>query len=173
MVNSKGQMKTEQMTFMLLAVTLFFVLAGLFVFAIFFQGVKSSSAQVQQENAMYLVSKLSNSPEFTCGGAFQTSGLNCVDEDRVMALSENSGKYSNFWGVEGIQIRQIYPLKDANIVCNSSNYPDCGIINVLPSSQGTSVSNFVALCRYDNSSAGTFMPKCNLAEIVVTYNGTI
>lgn len=163
-------MKIQQMAFMLMAVTLFFVLAGLFVFTVLFSGLKSSGQQVQQENAILLVSKMSNTPEFSCEGAFGSSRLNCIDEDKVMALKDDANKYSNFWGVQGIEIRKIFPEDNANVECTSANYPNCGIIKILSSvSGGTGVSNFVALCRKINTQNG-FENKCELAELIVTYN---
>ncbi len=169
MVNSRGQLKIQQMTFMLIAVTLFFALAGLFVFVILYSGIHSQAQELQQENAVLLVSKLANSPEFSCGNAFGTSRLNCIDEDKVFALSQNMKKYSNFWGVQAIKIIKIYPSGNSNVGCTSANYPNCGKI-VLLAGQGVGVSNFVTLCRKEQIQ-GSFVNKCDLAELVVSYNG--
>ena len=59
--NKKGQMKIQQMAFMLLAVTLFFVIAGLFVLMIVFSGVKQSAQAINEQNALSLVSKIADS----------------------------------------------------------------------------------------------------------------
>jgi hypothetical protein len=168
MVNKTGQMKIQQMAFMLMAVTLFFVLAGMFVLVIRFAGLKESAALIEEENALLLVTKLANSPEFSCGEAFGSSRINCIDADKVMMLRENIARYVGFWGVAKIEIRRIYPDKGDEI-CNSANYKDCGVIevlskdvNLLPPS-----SNFVSLCRKEELN-GEIYDKCELAQLIVS-----
>jgi hypothetical protein len=164
----RGQLKIQQMSFMLMAITLFFVLVGMFVLVFRFAGLKESATLLEEENAMLLVSKLANSPEFSCGNAFGSSRINCVDADKVMMLKENIADYSKFWGVADIKIRKIYPDK-GDIVCTLANYQNCGIIevfskdvNLLPAS-----SNFVSLCK-KNSYNEEVYDKCELALLMVS-----
>ncbi len=163
--NKKAQMKLQQMVFMLIAVTLFFVLVGLFFILVVFSGTKESAALLEEKNALLLVSKLANSPEFSCGDLFGGSKTNCIDGDKAMALKSNIDRYSNFWGVDGIKIKKIYP-EDIS-VCTSENYPDCGEITLF-TGRGTGVSNFVALCRKENIEEEIY-DKCDLARIIVYY----
>ena len=163
--NKKAQMKIQQMVFMLIAVTLFFVLVGLFFITVVFSGVKESAALLEERNALLLVSKLANSPEFSCGEAFGSVKINCIDSDKAMALKSNINRYTNFWGVDGIKIKKIYPEEED--VCTSDNYPNCGEI-ILITGRGTGVSNFVALCRKKNIE-GQIHDKCELARIIVYY----
>jgi uncharacterized protein (UPF0333 family) len=44
-----GQVKIQQMAFMLLAVTLFFVLAGLFVLMVVYNNIKSSATDQEKK----------------------------------------------------------------------------------------------------------------------------
>lgn len=164
----KGQLKIQQMTFMLIAVTLFFVLVGMFVLVIKFSGLKESAAELCEENAMLLVTKLSNSPEFSCGEVFGSSRTNCIDADKVMILRENIGKYTDFWGVSNIEIRKIYP-KDTEKICNLGNYPDCNVIRLRSKDiAGDYLSNFVSLCRKESFEGVTY-DKCELATVMVSY----
>src|SRR3989338_863588 len=180
----RGQMKIQQMAFMLIAVTLFFALVGLFIANVFFSGLKESAAVLEERNAILLVSKLANSPEFSCGEAFGTTKVNCIDFDKVMALEKNIKKYSDadFWGVSGIEIVKIYPSTGGNVLCTVENYPNCNKIEIIKANSGTGVSNFVALCRkqaksdevYDEE--GNFVAAysyiadvCEIARIIVTY----
>jgi hypothetical protein len=163
--NKKAQMKIQQMVFMLLAVTLFFVLVGLFFILVVFSGAKESAELLEEREALLLVSKLANSPEFSCGDAFGGVKINCIDSDKAMALKSNINRYSNFWGVDGIKIKKIYP--EGEDACTFENYSDCGEINLLTSS-GTGVSNFVALCRKENIEE-QIHDKCELARIIVYY----
>ena len=162
----KAQMKIQQMAFMLIAVTLFFALAGLFLITFVFSGLKDSAALLEEQNALSLVSKLANSPEFSCEQAFGTNNIKCIDGDKVMALKDSVLRYSGFWGVDGIVIKKIYP-KDSTI-CTSENYPNCGEINIVSAESGTGVSNFAILCRKAKDEYKIYN-KCELAEVIVTY----
>ena len=180
----RGQMKIQQMAFMLIAVTLFFALVGLFIANVLFSGLKESAAVLEERNAILLVSKLANSPELSCGEAFGTTKVNCIDFDKVMALEKNIKKCSDadFWGVSGIEIVKIYPSTGGSKLCTVENYPDCNKIEILKPQGGTGVPNFVALCRkqaksdevYDEE--GNFVAAypyiadvCEIAKIIVTY----
>ena len=160
----KAQMKIQQTAFVLIAITVFFVLVGLFVFAFRFSGLKESAAMLEEENAMLLVAKLANSPEFSCGEAFG-SKTNCIDADKVMMLKENIDKYEDFWGVSNIEIRKIYPQTE-EIICGLGNYPNCDIIRI--SGDGGGYENFVSLCRKESLGENSYN-KCELAKIIVSY----
>jgi hypothetical protein len=164
----KAQMKIQQMAFMLMAVTLFFVLAGMFVLVIRFSNLRKSAQELEEKEAMLLVTKLANSPEFSCGDAF-TAKTNCIDADKVMALKENIERYDDFWGIEYIEIRKIYP-DNRDIPCTKDNYDKCGVIEVLSNKDLNllpSVSNFVSLCRKES---GDFIiyDKCELAKLIIS-----
>ncbi|MDP2628495.1 MAG: hypothetical protein Q8P15_01200 [Nanoarchaeota archaeon] len=165
----KAQMKIQQMAFVLIAITLFFVLTGIFVFAFKFSGLKQSATDLEEENAFLLSTKLMNSPEFSCGESFGDTRINCVDEDKLMALKENTAyTNSNFWGASNIEVRKIYP-EESEKVCNSENYPDCNTIKIYNQEvSGFDVSNFVSLCRKALSD-GKVYTKCELAKIIVSY----
>ncbi len=167
--DKRAQLKIQQTAFMLLAITIFFVLVGLFVLIFRVAGIRSTANVLAQDDAMLLVSKLANSPEFSCGQAFGTEKLDCIDADKVMALKKNSEDYEGFWDVLNIEIRRISPKSEADIECHEFNYPDCNIISVKSGELGGySVSNFVALCRKE-SLEGSVYNKCELAKLIVSY----
>ncbi|MEX0920164.1 MAG: hypothetical protein WDZ69_01110 [Candidatus Pacearchaeota archaeon] len=157
MVDKKGQMKIQQMAFMLLAVTLFFAIVGMFILMIFFSDLRQSAEDIEERDALTLVSKLANSPEFSCGSAFGGTKLSCVDADKVIALQGVSGKYSGFWGVDGIEIKEIYPGSREITILDGGG-------------SGVGVSNFVALCRYENIN-GLIQEDCDLARLIVYHGG--
>ncbi len=164
-----GQFRIQQMAFMLMAVTLFFALVGMFILAIKFSGLKESATALEEKNAMLLVTKLANSPEFSCGEAFGSSRINCIDADKVMMLRENIDKYTNFWGVSNIEIRKIYPSENFGVICDLGNYPDCNIIQLRSKEvAGYDMSNFVSLCRKESFDEEVY-DKCELARIMVSY----
>ena len=170
--NKKGQMKIQQMAFMLIAVTLFFILAGLFIITIRFSGLRESAELLEERNALLLASKLADSPELSCEGAFGEPRTNCIDTDKVMALKSRvaTGKYIGFWGVDGIEIRWVYPSGETG-ECALENYPSCGKITLVEAESGTGRDNFVSLCRKESQSeTGLIYNKCDLGQIIVFYN---
>jgi len=170
-LNCRGQLKIQQMAFMLLAVTLFFALVGMFVLVVKFSDLKESATELEEKNALLLVTKLANSPEFACGTSFETRRINCIDADKVMMLKKNIDKYAGFWGVSNIEIRKIYP-KSEDKICSLSNYPDCDVIRIREKEMSAEFSGFVSLCRKENNpSYGGVYDKCELARIMVSYEG--
>lgn len=166
-----SQMKIQQTAFLLLAVTLFFVLAGIFALGFWVSNLKSSATALEEKNAMLLVSKLANSPEFSCGNAYGINRINCVDADKFMVLKDESVKYRGFWGVENIEVRKLYPVINGNIECSISNYPECNIISLKSSAERAnfiSVENFVALCRKEFKDNKIY-DKCEMAVLMVSY----
>jgi len=161
-----GQMKIQQMAFMLLAVTLFFVLAGIFFLVLRFSNLKDTATELEAKNAQELISKLANSPEFSCGDSFDYKGTNCVDADKMMMLIQNKEKYKDFWGdLANIDARIIYPDEET-IVCTLSNYPNCNSIRIYTNNQeGYSESNFISLCRKEE-----LQDKCVVARLILSYN---
>ena len=163
----QGQLKIQQMVFMLLAATLFFALVGMLVLALKFSGLKESATALEEKNSLLLVTRIANSPEFSCGKAFGNLKTNCVDADKVMMLKRNINKYNNFWGREtNIEIIKIYP--EGNMVCTRTNYPDCNLINLQSEEIHVEHSNFISLCRKDLIN-GEVYDKCELAKIMVSY----
>ena len=90
MVNKKSQMKIQQMAFMLIAIMIFFALVGLIILTVGFSGLKEKATALQEENANLLVSKLANSPEFSCGQAFERKGFIVWGKDRFYLHPNNN-----------------------------------------------------------------------------------
>jgi len=168
-MNNKAQMKIQQMAFMLIAVTLFFGLIGLAFVGFTLNKNQESASDLEAKNAKLLVSRLSNSPEFSCGEAFGSAKSNCVDMDKIMKLKEKEEQYLGFWGVASIMVRKIYP-KMADTICTDSNYPDCNIVEIRPSiaARGTAVPSFVSLCR-KASDNGQIYDRCEMGLLMVSY----
>ena len=170
----RGQLKIQQMAIMLLAVTLFFVLAGMFILVFKVSSLKQEATVIQENNAKLLVTEIANSPELSCGSSYGTGISSCIDEDKVMALEGmmNIYGYGSFWGIQGLQIRDIYPGNYSNVECTNQNFPDCGVITLIKGTNGTGISNFVSLCR-KQIPAGGGQPynQCDIGEVIITYSG--
>jgi len=167
-----SQVKIQQTAFMLIAVTLFFILIGLFVLGIVYSGIKKTAENLDEKNVMLLVSKLASSPEFSCGGAFNSGEINCIDADKAMVLKDKK-EYNGFWGVSAIEIRKIYPVNEGQ-ECSIENYPECDLIKIYSgeTGQGNYISNFVSLCRKEKiEETERVYDKCELAKLLVAYGG--
>ena len=167
MVNKKGQLKIQQMIFMLLAVTLFFVLIGMMILVISTSDLRRKATFLEEKNALLLVTKLANSPEFACGDSSDNRKTNCVDMDKVMIL-KNHKEYGNIWGVDNIQIRKIYPESEEDVLCESGTYPNCNVLRIFDREITADYSNFVTLCRKELVE-GRAEDKCELGLLMVSY----
>lgn len=165
---SKGQLKVQQMAFVLVAFALFFGMAALFYFSFGLGNLKSSANDLRHEQAQETVRKMSASPEFSWT---LDDCVNCVDMDKVFSL-KSIQSYSGFWGpnVGLLQVKQVYPSNNISIECTRSNYPNCNSITLVNKpSNFTSEEAFVALCKFDSINLGT---KCALGKIVMGVKST-
>lgn len=170
----RAQFKIQQMIFVLIGVTLFIVIAGLFALSISLSGIRESAAQLDEENAMLLAIKIANSPEFSCGNSFGTRKLNCVDFDKVFALKDKK-EYESYWGREitNIEIRKIFPAYEEDVLCEKNTYPDCNVIRIISNSvSGKTAQNspFVSLCRKQSSGEET-SNVCEIGIIMISSKG--
>lgn len=168
-VKRKAQMKIQQMSFLLVAVFLFFALLGMILLSAYSKQIKKDALDLQEQNAQLLVSKIANSPEFSCGLAYGSDKqTNCIDADKIMILKENIIKYKDFWGLSNIEIIKLYPTS-INRECTLQNYPNCRSINLMGNSTSSGdASNFVSLCRKERYN-GEIINKCELAKLIVRY----
>ena len=173
-MSQRGQFKIQLMAFMLIAVVVFFALVVIFVLAFGLSSIKDTANLLEQQNAMLLVSKLANSPEFSCGEAYGGSMVNCVDLEKVMALRESVAKYKGFWGVSNIEIRKVLD-SSPELSCSLGNYPSCNFVRLLEnSSSGYDYSNFISLCwKENNAEMGKVYDKCEVAKLIVRYKEKI
>ena len=165
MVKKRGQMKIQQMAFMLIAVTLFFVLVGLFMLSTKFSDLKKSAETLDQKNSLLLTSKIASYPELACGTAFGTQSSNCIDTDKLMILLEKGG-YDSFYSVSSLQIQML--SSDSDEVCTKDNYPNCSLFDLIPGSSPGGASIFVSLCRKESISTNLYN-KCELGRIFVGF----
>jgi len=168
--DQKAQMKIQQTAFVLIAVTMFFALIGMFFLNMKLSKMEEVASELKDRKAQDMVSKLANSPEFSCGSSFEGEIIgNCVDFDKVMALKKNINDYEDMWGVEGIELRKIYPKESAGdiIECTNENYPECNKITLIESDR-TGKENFVTLCRKADLGYYT-QSKCEIGKLIISY----
>ena len=152
---SKGQMKIQQMAFVLVAVMIFFGMVALIYFSISFSNIKDRAESLREKEAREIVKKISSSPEFSSDIGDCSS---CVDLDKVLMLKEEED-YKKFWNLDYLVVEKI-SNKTSVIECTKVNYPDCDKITIIEKTQdfGLVDEAFVTLIRWDPDlgSSGSF-----------------
>ncbi len=158
--NSRGQIKIQEMAFVLVAIMVLFAIVALFFISFRTSGLRDDASLQREDEAKALVRKITDSPEFAwtvdqCYG--------CIDLDKVMALKEKK-EYNGFWNIDRLYVKVFYPNKEGE--CNRINYPDCGEINIINNSKnvGIPVGAFVSLCRQEFYGEQRYS-KCELGKI--------
>jgi hypothetical protein len=160
MKSKKSQLKIQQMSFMIMAVFLFFILAGLFYLAIQSKGLRNEATLAGKNQAIELAKVLAGSAEFSCGDY-------CIDADRLMVLAKKT-QYIGFWKVNSIKVRKVFN-ETKEVRCTEANYPNCNTVTVYDSGkQGSSVYSYVAWC-WREKLGGYPEKRCEMAKFIVGY----
>lgn len=166
-MNIRGQFKIQQMTFMISAVFIFFIIAGIFVVSIQVKNLRSTAQVLEQNKAIGMAQNIVDSPEFSCTGKSY-----CIDTDKLMVLM-NRTAYKGFWPVAYIRVQKVYPFPMQQADCTAGNYPNCSSYRVYDSGvQGTgSTGSYVALCRKERIEERA-VDKCEIGKIIIGYKLT-
>jgi hypothetical protein len=164
----KGQLKIQEMSFMLVAVFIFFIFAALFVTTIIYTQLYEGATISREERARAAVKNLADSPEFSCS----SSKSNCVDADKLIVLLGQKD-YDKFWpdsfsSLKVIKSSAFNKSLSRMIECTMSNYPNCDIFVVYDRRVRSSsdVSSFVSLCRVEKENAAPY-EKCEIAKLAI------
>ena len=112
--NKLGQMKMQQMIFMVIAVFIFFALVFLIYASMSTSSIKKQARDLETEKVAGMVIKLASTPEFNFND--QPSS---IDADKLMVLKDKKA-YGHFLGINGVLIEKIYPPSD-EIECTETN----------------------------------------------------
>jgi len=157
----KGQLKTQEMAFMLMAVVLLFIIAGLFFVAIRYREMYKTSNLLEKEKTISTISKLADTAEFSCGKPL------CIDTDKLIVMKDRKA-YAGFWPVTSLEVVKIKEASEEEVECNENTYPNCTIFKIYDGDveDEDKVSTFVALCRQEKDENGYWYDKCELGKIV-------
>ena len=165
MENKKGQLRIQEMAFMILGVFLFFSLVGIFAFTLVYTNVGDSARQIAEDRTLSSVTSLADTPEMSC----VASKSNCIDGDKLVNLI---GKdiYGNLWPYSSLKVIKFSGFNKAEedfIICTKANYPDCDVFNIYDKKVDNerAISTFVALCNKELESSYTY-DKCQTAKII-------
>ncbi len=154
------------MAFMLVAVVLFFVLVGLFLFSILYASIQKEARLISEEKTLSLITNLADSPEFNC----VSSKPNCVDGDKAMALINNNMNYKNFWPFSRLEIQKLSAFKKNKnnmVKCSMENYPDCERFVIFDKKVKNEITtaSYIALCRVEIENEANYQ-KCEIAKLI-------
>lgn len=159
---NKGQMKIQQMAFMLVAVFFFFILVGLFFLGIQLGDVKGNAAQLQKEQAIFSLRVIADMPELN----YDSSESMTLDEDKLRIMSGNfGGNYSSFWPVASVEIYRIYPSFDEIKECPAV---DCNYYDLYDNGQSNTktYSTYISICK-SVKDRGSVYDRCEVGKLVV------
>jgi len=158
----KGQMKIQQMAFMVLAVFIFFVLVGLFFLRVQFNNLNENFENLQREQTISSLQVISNMPELNCDS--RTSM--CLDLDKLKVMSGGMGEdYKELWPVASIKVYMVYPSFNSEIKCPAQN---CNYYELYDNGQSNTqeYSTFASVCERINE-VGYVYDKCEIGKLVV------
>lgn len=160
MKRKKGQLKIQEMAFVLVAIMIFFAIVALFYISVRVQNLKGSVEDQRDDEAKALVRKLVESPEFSLTTEECSS---CVDFDKTIALKEKR-EYQSFYPLDYLAIKVIGAKKEEE--CTRENYPECDSLTLIKKREdfGTPLGAFAALCRQEFFGQDNYI-KCELAKI--------
>lgn len=161
----KAQLRIQEMSFMLLAVFLFFVLIGLFSLTLIYTNISDKASQIAEDRTLSSLSSLADTPEMSCVSAKS----NCIDGDKIINLV---GKeiYSQFWPYSSLKIIKFsgFEKNEKDLVeCTKANYPDCDVFYIYDKKvkNERAISTFTAICRKELENDYTY-DKCEIAKII-------
>ncbi len=146
--NKKGQMKIQEMAFVLLAFAV--LAAAVFIFVVRFQsvGIQDVAESLDQQRALSLRDRVATLPELKC------ARLSCIDKDKAEVIKRYNLD-DLFQGLTSARVVTLYPAGERDIVLYDSGRES-----------GKSYSTFVNLCEQIKTGP-SFDYECALALLVV------
>lgn len=156
----KAQLKIQEMAFMLMAVIIFFVMAGMFFLVIIYNDIRNQADVLEKESAVSTAVDLANTPEFSCGYL-------CIDADKLIVMKDREA-YENFWPITSLTVVKV--SDEEKIECSEQNYPYCNYFKIYnkeaENEQG--VETYVSLCRKEKIDEYVY-DKCEIGRVIVGF----
>ena len=142
-----GQLRIQEMAFVLLAVVLLGFIAFIFYARFQSENIQTSAGQINEKTALSLRDKIAALPEIKCAEKL------CIDKDKAIMLKDYDVK-GMFQGISEAKILEIYPSNETVVLYSSGK-------------GNTTYSTFVNLCEQKNI-GGIFGYDCGLAILEVS-----
>jgi len=160
---SKGQLKIQQMAFVLVATMIFFSLVFLFYVVVRYSSLEGDVEELRSQEVLETIRQISTTAEFSWT---RESCSSCIDLDKVLMLKGRES-YGGFWkGVPLLQIERVHPRYNEQ-ECTTQTYPECDVITLIKKDTNiVAHSSFVSLCRFESEEK---YYKCELGKIRMAY----
>lgn len=149
-INSKGQMKVQEMAFVLLALVLLAMIGFVFFIRFSQQKLVESAEDVKAKTAISLLEKLTSMSELECYGKTL-----CIDLDKAAAFSSSQKNENLFQNIDNVRIVRVYPSGSDIVLYNKA------LAN-------SSYQTFINVCQYKQMGLD-FTYNCNIAMLVAGY----
>lgn len=164
----KGQVKIQEMAFVLVALAVLFGLVILMYFSIRLNTLQSGAQLFKDDSARALIRSLPSFPELQWAEC-----SSCIDLDKAIAfkaLNGNNSVYGTIWELDYLKIERVYP-ENENKECSIGNYPDCNALTLIdtPKPDSAPVRAFASLCRWDDN----FMQEVCELGIIYASGGSV
>lgn len=149
----KGQMKIQEMAFVLLALVLLAMIGFIFFLRLSQQKLIESAETAKEKTTISLLEKIASMPELEC---YRKAA--CVDEMKAKMLNNqlflNPGLQNMFQGLNNVSIKRVYPPG--------------GFIPIYSKGKANSTySTFINLCQYKQiGSSSSFSYDCDVAMLI-------
>jgi hypothetical protein len=158
----KGQMKIQQMAFMIIALFIFFTLGGLFLLQLYTANLKGAVQEQETKKTLQNIQTITNMNELRCNN----KKTYCINEDKLRIMSSTLQKeYENYWNAESIKVYKIYPAEKEKIPCPGTN---CNYYEIYNSGQKETqeYSTFINICKTTKENNYAY-EECSIGKIVV------
>lgn len=145
---SKGQMKIQQMAFVIVALVIFFAMVGIIYVIFSLSSIKQTAQELKDNEARELSIKIASSPELAFTSESDCSS--CLDLEKALMLKDLNN-YKEFWNLGYLKIEKVFP-EEQDEECTRFNFPRCKKITIIDSDSVNAKSAFVALARWDAES---------------------
>ena len=159
----KAQFQIQQMAFMIVALLIFFTIAGIFVLNLSFKGLREGAQDLKTQKAISFLSTLPSMTEFI----FEDSCTNCIDKDKLRVFNFFSDEYNKFFPLDSLKVIKVYPkteliTPDGDIPCPSN---DCFLLFNSTNSSLQEFATFVSVCEKSKFS-GRISKNCEIWKLV-------
>ena len=151
------------MVFMIVALLLFFVLAGLFFVGYQYKQMKSNFGELQKEQAVSFLEVMRGMPEFSYSSKdTRTKGV-CLDWDKIQVVAAKREEFSPLFPVASIKVLKAFSSEVKP--CPGQN---CNFYVIYNSSQKSveEYDTYACFCRKQSENSIAY-DKCELGKLIV------
>ncbi len=156
-MKKKGQIKIQEMAFVLVAVVFLFALLFLFFARFQYTQLTKTVTEIRELRTVTMLRVVASLPELRCSGSATETA--CIDKDKVRAFDsypDLRNKYKEIWdsaNIYKVSIEEVYKGNEEFIVYKKSTQAQASTVTY---------STYIPLCE------NARQEKCTIAKIKIT-----